>query len=65
MTSFRRSFEGLLAWRCGYAAGLQAALEMMRHAQDPEGRIEREFRSATAEARAVWTEVGEPTMKQN
>lgn len=65
MVSFQRSLEGFLSWRCGYATGLRAALQMMRDCKDPQSRLEREFASATAEARTLWTDVGRPTMERN
>lgn len=38
---------------------------MLRGANDPEGRIEREFRSASAEARSEWNNAGRPLLQRD
>ena len=59
----RSSLEGLLAWRCGYATGLRVALTMLAECTDPKGRIRREVKSATVEAREAWRESGRPRFR--
>lgn len=65
MMTVNKSLEQLMAWRCGYASGLKAALAMVAESKDPTSRIEREVQAATAEARAAWKDLGEPQLRRD
>ena len=64
-TDYRRSFESLLAWRCGYASGLHAALTMLQQSTDPAAHIKRAFSAATAEAQQQWAQLGRPSIQRD
>ena len=65
MMTPQKTHESMLAWRCGYAAGIRSAIAIIATCDDPRGRLEREFDSVAHENRELWKQADGPREKLN